>query len=77
VRQVAVGLAEPVGARLGDHLDDAAQRERLVHTHGVEQRRVAEGDGSDRHAGDAGAIGPDGVGPLVGDRHDTDRHGSA
>ena len=52
---VRVRLAQAGQARVGGNLDDGAQRERLVHPHRVQQRRVGERDGRDGHVGDADA----------------------
>ena len=53
VRLVGVGLAEADQAGVGVELDDRAQRVRLVHADGVQQRRVDERDRGDAGAGDA------------------------
>ena len=53
VRLVGVGLAEADQSGVGVELDDRAQRVRLVHADGVEQRRVDERDRRDAGAGDA------------------------
>ena len=53
VRLVGVGLAEPDKPGVGVELNDRAQRVRLVHADGVQQRRVFERDGGDAGAGDA------------------------
>ena len=45
VHDVGVGLPQPDQAGVGVELDDRAQRVRLVHADGVEQRRVDERDG--------------------------------
>ena len=55
---VGVGLAEADQAGVGVQLDDRAQRERLVHADGVEQRRVGERDRRDARAGDADRLAP-------------------
>lgn len=47
--QIAVGLAEPEQPGIGDDLDDGPQCERLMDANGVEQWRIAEGDGRDTH----------------------------
>ena len=47
---VGVRLAEPEQAGVGVHLDDRAQRPRLVDADDVEQRRVGEGDRGDDDA---------------------------
>ncbi len=53
----ALSLAEADDPAVHDQLDDGAERERLVHAVGVEQRRVAEGDGGDDEVvDDHGAI---------------------
>ena len=54
---VGVGLAQPDQSGVGVQLDDRAQRERLMHADGVEQRRVDERDGGDARAGDADPTG--------------------
>ena len=53
VRLVGVGLAEADQPGVGVELDDRAQRVRLVHADGVQQRRVDERDRGDAGAGDA------------------------
>jgi hypothetical protein len=45
---VGVGLAETGKAGVGGDLDDGAKRERFVHAHRVQQRRVGERDRRDR-----------------------------
>lgn len=51
-RFVPVGLPEPDDPVFALDLDDAAQRERLVHAHDVEQRRVGERDRGQHHIED-------------------------
>ena len=56
VRGVGVGLAEADQAGVGIELDDGAQRVRLVHADGVQQRRVDERHRGDARPGDANRL---------------------
>ena len=53
MRLVGVGLAETDQPGVGVELNDRAQRVRLVHADGVQQRRVFKRDWGDAGAGDA------------------------
>ena len=53
---IGIGLAQSDQARIGIQLDYRAQREGLVHTDRVEQRRVGERDRGDARPGDADSV---------------------